>query len=81
MLHYARTSIQSTYPIRNPLQRTRSELIRLLLSAEAGGPTPTTEEIRSYQKENLGREGGMDCILDLRSAARLKAITRSKTGK
>ncbi len=39
----------------------------MLLSAESGGPTPTIEEIRAYQKEKLGRDGGLDCIIELLS--------------
>jgi hypothetical protein len=46
-----------------PLQATWKHLIRVLLSAE-GKPT-TNGDIREYQKEQLGRAGGQDCILEL----------------
>jgi hypothetical protein len=46
-----------------PLQPTWAKLIRVVLSAE--GPTPTTEQIRTYQEQRLGRAGGLDCILEL----------------
>src|SRR3954471_23558976 len=42
-----------------PLQSTWAKLIRVLLSAE--GVSPTNEDIRLYQRERLGREGGADC--------------------
>lgn len=47
----------------NPLQPTWAKLIRVLLSAE--GKSPTTEHVREYQRERLGRQGGLDCILEL----------------
>jgi hypothetical protein len=46
-----------------PLQPTWAKLIRVALSAE--GPAPTTEQVRAYQKERLGRAGGLDCLLEL----------------
>jgi hypothetical protein len=46
-----------------PLQATWKQLIRVLLSAE-GRPT-TNGAIRDYQVNNLGREGGQDCVLEL----------------
>ena len=46
-----------------PLQPTWAKLIRVVLSAE--GPAPSTEEVRTYQKDRLGRQGGLDCILEL----------------
>lgn len=45
------------------MQPTWKGLIRVALSAE--GLTPTTEQIRAYQREHLGRQGGLDCILEL----------------
>ncbi|HEY0069240.1 MAG TPA: hypothetical protein VGE04_04645 [Chloroflexia bacterium] len=48
---------------RYPLQPTWAKLIRVVLSAEGGSPTP--EDIRTYQKAELGRDGGRDCILEL----------------
>src|SRR5437762_337299 len=48
---------------RNPLQPTWAKLIHVLLSAE--GQAPEKEQVRVYQKERLGREGGPDCILEL----------------
>jgi hypothetical protein len=46
-----------------PLQATWKQLIRVLLSAE--GKATTRESVRKYQREKLGREGGLDCILEL----------------
>jgi hypothetical protein len=46
-----------------PLQPTWKQLIRIVLSAEDAPSGP--ENIRAYQKERLGREGGLDCILEL----------------
>jgi hypothetical protein len=46
-----------------PLQSTWAKLIRVLLSAE--GSPPTKEEVRAYQKDELGRVGGRDCIVEL----------------
>ena len=46
-----------------PLQPTWAKLIRVALSAE--GPPPTTEHVRAYQTERLGRAGGLDCLLEL----------------
>ncbi|HYP20674.1 MAG TPA: hypothetical protein VEY08_11420, partial [Chloroflexia bacterium] len=38
-------------------------LIRIVLSAE--GKPAGIEDIRAYQRDQLGREGGCDCILEL----------------
>ena len=46
-----------------PLQPTWKQIIRIVLSAE-GQPT-TTDQLRAYQKDQLGRESGLDCILEL----------------
>lgn len=46
-----------------PLQPTWKQIIRVILSAE--GSTLTTEQVRAYQTEQLGRGGGLDCILEL----------------
>lgn len=46
-----------------PLQRTWAMLIRLLLSAN--GLHVTTEAVRAYQGEILGRADGPDCVLEL----------------
>jgi hypothetical protein len=46
-----------------PLQPTWRKLIRILLSAE--GFTPTSEHIRAYQKDRLGGQSGLDCLLEL----------------
>jgi len=46
-----------------PLQPTWAKLIRVVLSAE--GPAPTTEQVRAYQRDRLGRAGGLDSILEL----------------
>ncbi len=46
-----------------PLQPTWAKLIRVVLSAE--GAAPTTEQVRAYQRDRLGRTGGLDCILEL----------------
>lgn len=46
-----------------PLQRTWVKLIRVLLCAEA--INPTNEAMRAYQRDKLGRTGGVDCILEL----------------
>ncbi|HMA37961.1 MAG TPA: hypothetical protein VKY74_26160 [Chloroflexia bacterium] len=48
---------------RIPLQPTWARLIRVVLSAE--GPAPSTEQVRAYQKDRLGRQGGLDCLLEL----------------
>jgi hypothetical protein len=46
-----------------PLQPTWKQLIRIVLSAEA--EPSGREDVRAYQKERLGRQDGLDCILDL----------------
>ena len=46
-----------------PLQRTWARLVRVLLVSE--GVRPTNQAIRAYQRDQLGREGGLDCILEL----------------
>lgn len=46
-----------------PLQPTWKQLIRIVLSAE--GKPAGIEDIRAYQRDQLGREGGCDCILEL----------------
>jgi hypothetical protein len=46
-----------------PLQPTWAKLIRVILSAE--GQAPQTEDIRTYQRNRLGRVGGLDCLLEL----------------
>ncbi len=46
-----------------PLQPTWAKLIRIMMSAE-GRPTDS-ENLRAYQRDRLGREGGLDCILEL----------------
>jgi hypothetical protein len=46
-----------------PLQSTWRQLIRVVLSAEA--EPSGRENVRAYQKERLGRRGGLDCLLEL----------------
>ncbi|HEX8231555.1 MAG TPA: hypothetical protein VF826_19925 [Chloroflexia bacterium] len=46
-----------------PMQQTWSKLIRIALSAE--GLPAGIEDLRDYQRDRLGREGGLDCILEL----------------
>ncbi|MDQ5824967.1 MAG: hypothetical protein M3441_12290 [Chloroflexota bacterium] len=46
-----------------PLQKTWARLIRVMLVAE--GRSVDNESIRNYQREWLGREGGLDCLLEL----------------
>jgi hypothetical protein len=48
---------------RYPLQPTWAKLIRVVLTAE--GRPASTESVRSYQKDYLGRTGGLDCLLEL----------------
>jgi hypothetical protein len=48
---------------RVPLQPTWAKLIRVALSAE--GAPPSREQVRAYQRDKLGRIGGLDCILEL----------------
>ncbi|PQO94294.1 hypothetical protein C5614_20395 [Massilia phosphatilytica] len=45
------------------IQSTWSKLMRTLLVAQ--GETPTTERLRQYQKEKLGRSGGDAALLEL----------------
>ncbi|HUS15229.1 MAG TPA: hypothetical protein VM536_09455 [Chloroflexia bacterium] len=46
-----------------PLQSTWAKLIRVVLSAE--GDVPNKEQLRDYQRDCLGRAGGLDCLLEL----------------
>jgi hypothetical protein len=46
-----------------PLQPTWAKLIRIMLSAEGQGTD--SESLRAYQRDRLGRQGGLDCILEL----------------
>lgn len=46
-----------------PLQPTWAKLIRIMMSAE-GQPTDS-ENLRAYQRDQLGRQGGLECILEL----------------
>ncbi|MDQ3705444.1 MAG: hypothetical protein M3437_09535 [Chloroflexota bacterium] len=46
-----------------PLQPTWAKLVRIMMSAE-GQPTESGS-LRAYQKDRLGREGGLDCIVEL----------------
>lgn len=48
---------------RPKLQTTWNKLIRILLSAERG--EVTTENVRAYQSEALGRRGSNTCLLEL----------------
>jgi hypothetical protein len=45
------------------LQPTWNKLIRILLSSREG--IPTTEQVRAYQKNKLGRLSGETCLLEL----------------
>ncbi|HEX8598305.1 MAG TPA: hypothetical protein VF952_07270 [Chloroflexia bacterium] len=45
------------------LQPTWAKLIRIMMNAE--GHDAGSESIRAYQRDRLGREGGLDCILEL----------------
>jgi len=46
-----------------PLEATWNKLIRILLSAK--GTPPSTEDVRTYQRDHLGRTGGETCLLEL----------------
>lgn len=46
-----------------PLQPTWAKLIRIVLTAEK--QPPTKGATRAYQRDMLGRAGGLDCILEL----------------
>lgn len=46
-----------------PLQRTWKQIIRVLLTAE--GKPHSREDLRTYQKERLGRKAGLECIVEL----------------
>lgn len=48
---------------RPTLQSTWNKLIRILLSSD--GQTPTTEQVREYQRASLGRLDGDTCLLEL----------------
>lgn len=45
------------------LQHTWAHLIRLILAAN--GAAPTTAEVKAYQRDQLGRENGETCLLEL----------------
>src|SRR4051794_23061661 len=49
---------------RPKIQATWGKLIRILLSAE-GATQVNPEQVRAYQREHLGREGGENCLLEL----------------
>ncbi len=46
-----------------PLQRTWAKLMRVLHCAEGIGPT--NQALRTYQRDRLGRAGGLDALLEL----------------
>ncbi len=48
---------------RPKLQRTWNMLIRIAMASE--GKVPSTEEVREYQKNSLGRHDGDNCLLEL----------------
>ncbi len=48
---------------RPKIQRTWNKLIRIVLSSQ--GLTPTTEQVREYQRDRLGRPGGETCLTEL----------------
>lgn len=48
---------------RPALQTTWSKMIRIVLSAE--GRHPTTDELRVYQRDKLGRHGGSTALVEL----------------
>jgi len=46
-----------------PLEATWNKLIRILLASK--GTLPTTEDVRLYQRDHLGREDNETCLLEL----------------
>ena len=46
-----------------PLQRTWSKLIRVLLSFQ--GLAPTTQDVKAFQRDHLGREHSDTCLIEL----------------
>jgi hypothetical protein len=51
------------YSGKTPLQRTWMMLIRILLASK--GQVPTTEQVRDYQGESLGKLKGDTCLVEL----------------
>jgi hypothetical protein len=48
---------------RPPLEATWNKIIRIYLASK--GAQPTTDDVRFYQRDHLGREGGDTCLLEL----------------
>jgi len=55
--------ISKYWESRPPLEATWSKIIRILLAAK--GIDPSTEDVRAYQRDHLGREGKETCLLEL----------------
>jgi len=61
--YHAAIGMTDLFGERPKLQATWSGLIRILLSSE--GLTPTTEQVREYQRASLGRSEGNMCLAEL----------------
>ena len=55
--------ISKYWEAKPPLEATWNKITRILLASK--GAPPTTEDVRMYQRDHLGREGKETCLLEL----------------